>query len=262
MSSTTSHTGPAWWVPFYDELLAETLLVREDAAEVDATLDFLTEVLELSPAQGERVFDQCCGIGSLSSPLAARGFDVLGVDQAAAYIERARSEASSTPRAPNFVAADAAVFTADPRCHAGFNWWTSYGYAPTRSENRAMLERAFDSLLPGSLFALDTMNLAGVLRHFREIVTVERDTPLGLITMTRKSRVDLAAGRLLKRWTYEAAGERIAMHDTSLMLSMPHELGADLEATGFHVEAYFGGTDRSPLSIDDPRCIVLARRPA
>ncbi|QDV09446.1 Mg-protoporphyrin IX methyl transferase [Planctomycetes bacterium Poly30] len=262
MTLDTRNTKEAWWVPFYDDLLAETLLVREDPTEVEATVDFLMRILELAPGSGQRVLDQCCGIGSLSGPLAARGFDVLGVDQSAAYVERARRDTSAAGQRVNFVAADASAFTAEPACDAGFNWWTSYGYAPTREHNRNMLRGAFRSLAPGALFALDTMNLAGVLRAFQEEVVVQRETPRGLITMTRRSRVDLASGRLLKRWTYEADGEQLAVHDTSLMLSMPHELGADLEAAGFRVEAYFAGIDGASLTLDDPRCIVLARRPA
>ena len=185
MTRSPSNTEEAWWVPFYDDLLAETLLVREDAAEVDATVSFLIKTLELSAGTGQRVLDQCCGIGSLCAPLATRGFDVLGVDQSSAYIERARRDAGRTSAGTTFVAADAAEFVAEPACDAGFNWWTSYGYAPTREQNRAMLRGAFRSLGPGALFALDTMNLAGVLRGFREEVIVQRETPRGLITMTR-----------------------------------------------------------------------------
>ncbi len=258
MKSTRPPVAP-WWVPFYDDLLAETLLVREDKAEVETTIDFLIGALQLRPKAGQAVLDQCCGIGSLSSPLARRGFSVTGVDQSSAYVDRARAEASGDA---TFVAADAMEFVAEPPFDGGFNWWTSYGYAPTREQNRRMLARAYESLLPGARFALDTMNLPGVLRDFRETVTVERDTPMGRITVVRKSRVDLAAGRLLKRWTYTAEGEEVAAHDSSMMLSMPHELGADLEAAGFEVEEYFGGIDGAALALDDARCIVLARRPA
>lgn len=251
-------TAANWWVPFYDELLAETLLVRESQAEVTATIDFLERVLQLKAQTKQRVLDQCCGIGSLAAPLAERGFGVIGVDQSAEYIERARRSGAS---GATFAAADAVQFTANPGCHAGFNWWTSYGYAPTREQNRAMLEAAFRSLLPGARFALDTMNLAGVLRHFEETVTVVRETPKGEITMTRKSRMDLESGRLLKRWTYEIEGREISAHNTSLMLSMPHDLAEDLESAGFRVESFFAGTDGRSLSIDDARCIVLARKP-
>ncbi len=260
-SATHSATDTAdanWWVPFYDELLAETLLVRESQAEVAATLDFLQRMLGLQPATDQRVLDQCCGIGSLASPLAQRGFEVVGVDQSAQYIERAQREGA---RGTSFHAADAVEFIADPPCHGGFNWWTSYGYAPTREENRAMLTAAYRSLVPGARFALDTMNLAGVLRHFQETVTVVRETPKGEITMTRKSRVDLGAGRLLKRWTYETEGREISAHNTSMMLSMPHDLAADLESVGFEVESFFANTDGQDLTIDDARCIVLARKP-
>ena len=68
----------AWWQALYDELLAEVLLVRSEDAEQEATLAYLTEALDLAP--GRRVFDQCCGIGSLALPLARlerHGFLIL-----------------------------------------------------------------------------------------------------------------------------------------------------------------------------------------
>ena len=52
------HTAPAqWWHTLYDGLLADVLLEREPG-EVDETLRFLVDALQLRP--GQRVFDQCC----------------------------------------------------------------------------------------------------------------------------------------------------------------------------------------------------------
>ena len=64
-----------WWVPFYDYLLAEILLVR-DGAEITDTLSFLRRV---GLHDGDRVFDQCCGIGSLAASGCAHKKAPLGV---------------------------------------------------------------------------------------------------------------------------------------------------------------------------------------
>jgi 16S rRNA G1207 methylase RsmC len=57
-----------WWTELYDDHLADVLLEPSSPAEVDATLGFLVERLHLTPRA--RVFDQCCGTGRLSVPLA------------------------------------------------------------------------------------------------------------------------------------------------------------------------------------------------
>jgi 2-polyprenyl-3-methyl-5-hydroxy-6-metoxy-1,4-benzoquinol methylase len=84
-----------WWTTLYDDTLADMLLVRRNAEELRTTIAFLGEQLGLRP--GAVVFDQCCGIGSLSNPLAEAGARVVGVDQCAAYVERARRGARARP---------------------------------------------------------------------------------------------------------------------------------------------------------------------
>jgi 2-polyprenyl-3-methyl-5-hydroxy-6-metoxy-1,4-benzoquinol methylase len=95
-----------WWEPFYDDLLATMLLEQRSTVELEESVTFLVDVLGLAP--GARVFDQCCGIGQLALAFAARGHDVVAVDQAKGYVERARktppsgaSRSSSTPATPS-----------------------------------------------------------------------------------------------------------------------------------------------------------------
>ncbi|MFI6869350.1 class I SAM-dependent methyltransferase [Nocardia sp. NPDC050406] len=247
-----------WWAELYDELLAEHLLVRAEG-EVEPTLDFLVERLDIAP--GSRVFDQCCGIGSLAVPLAARGFDLVGVDQAASYIERARADARTAGVAAEFVAADACDYAPAKPVDAVFNWWTSFGYG-SDAENQRMLDRAFDALRPGGRFALDTMNLPGVLRGFRRDTVTRRTTPLGEVLLVRETSVDLAEGRMLKDWTYFVDGKFATRHHSSVRLYLPDTIVAMLRAAGFHDIDLYGDLSGGPLHLDSPRCILLARRPS
>ena len=246
-----------WWETLYDEWIAEALLVRADPSDVARTLDFLETTLRLDP--GAAVFDQCCGIGSLALPLAERGYHVIGVDQAASYIERALREAPASAR---FETADAFEFVATPACDAAFNWWTSYGYGDSTEENQKMLRRAFESLLPGGRFALDVPNLPGVLHSFEPDRTDERETPRGRVSMRRKSELDLEGGRLVKHWTFDVDGERRSRCTTSLQLALPSDHIAALESVGFRAVEAFGEIDGRALDLDAPRCILIAERPA
>jgi SAM-dependent methyltransferase len=240
-----------WWEPLYDDLLAELLLER---ADVDPTLDFLWSALDLT--RGARVLDQCCGIGSVAIPLAARGARVVGVDQSARYVERARSDASRAGVEVELAAADARTYLPPARVDAAFNWWTSFGYADDES-NARMLERAWAALVPGGAFALDFMNVAGVLRGFQRSVV---DRKHGIV-LVRETEVALDAGVMKKRWTYFLEDGRRVEKESAVRLYMPHDLAAMLRAAGFADVVLYGDVNREPLRLDSPRCIAVARRP-
>lgn len=247
-----------WWESLYDDWLADVLLTRGDAAEVTATLGFLTEALRLEA--GQRVFDQCCGIGSLSVPLAQAGYRVQACDLMPGYIERARSYASQQQVQVESCVADAFHFVAAP-CQAAFNWWTSFGYAPSDTENLRMLRCAYDSLLPGGRFALDFMNVPGVLRSFVPRVITQRQTPRGNVTLVRESEIDLRAMAMTKRWTYHLPDGSEKSHPSWVRMYLPHELEALLRRAGFEDVALYGDVDLSAIALDSPRCIAVARRP-
>lgn len=249
-----------WWERLYDDLLAEMLLERAGSADVDETLTFLEKALELAP--GARVFDQCCGIGSLSVPLAQRGFRVSGCDLMPAYIERAKGQASEHGVELDLVAADAFEHVAVPICDAAFNWWTSFGYATSDQQNARMLAKAFSSLGPNGRFALDFMNVPGVLRGFLPRVETKRNTRYGEVTLVRDSSIDLRAMAMTKRWSYRLPGGSLVEHDSWVRLYLPNELVSLLESVGFTDIELYGGLNFEVLTLDSPRCIVVARRPA
>jgi SAM-dependent methyltransferase len=237
----------AWWHELYDDLLADVLL--EDT-NVDAELQFLVEKLRIAP--GARVFDQCCGTGRLANPLAMWGADVIGVEQAERYVERARGASTSA----RFVVGDAFEFVPEQPCAAAFNWWTSFGYLADDAANARMLRRAFEALAPGGRFALDMPNVANLYAVFRpHEVTRKHD-----IVMLRESSLDLARGLLHKRWTF-LAGDRRVERTSTLRLYTPDQLVALLASVGFVEMETFGGVDGAPLALDRPRCIVVGVRP-
>ncbi len=61
----------AWWQSFYEDTPFELYLARTDAAELEETIAFLRDKLKL--VAGATIFDQCCGLGGMSIPLAKLG---------------------------------------------------------------------------------------------------------------------------------------------------------------------------------------------
>jgi SAM-dependent methyltransferase len=252
--------GPGnWWKSFYNEALPEDYLARVDTDELSATVSFLEEKLAVQP--GSTIFDQCCGIGSLSIPLGQRGARVIGVDQCEAYIRRARVEAEASHLACDFHVGDAFEFLPSRPCDAAFNWWTSFGYAVSDLQNSLMLRRAWEALRAGGWFALDFPNMAHLLRHFAPSI-VRRCGPDGAETMiVRESHIALDRGALEQRWTIDLPDGRRQIGHSSVRLYLAHHLANMLSDCGFEDIQFFGSVRGERLDLDSPRCICRARKP-
>jgi hypothetical protein len=125
-----------------------------------------------------------------------------------------------------------------------------------------MIKRAFEALKPSGRFALDFMNVPGVLRSFQPEVVTTRETRNGAIHLTRLSAMDPTTMTMHKTWRYQLAqGEHIE-HQSRVRMYTPRELGELFLGVGLREVRFFGGLDDDPLTLDSPRCIVLAKRPA
>lgn len=265
MTTTAAATNVAptddseWWKSFHVPEMADVHLVRSDPEELAATLEFLTEHLNLSA--GGRVYDQCCGIGSLTIALARRGLDAVGVDLCDFFIERAARDAEEAKADCQFHCADAFEFACAPPCDAVINWFSSFGYADRDEQNLVMLRRAWDSLRPGGRIALDLPNLPGLLRGFQRSL-VQRGKSAGRdVVVLRESTLNLTRGMLEQTWTWFVEGESPVERRSELRMYLPHQIGDMLAAVGFGDTRFFGSAGGEPLSLDSPRLLITARRP-
>ena len=214
--SNTKH--PAWWQSFYDDTPFELYMVRSNEAELEESIAFLREKLHLTA--GATIFDQCCGFGAMSIPLAERGFRMFGADLCKKYIAMAkqavasksdktksgktgsakgksRKTASSTAKLDaTFTVADAFDFVPRVACDAAFNWYTSFGYADEDEQNMKMVARAFAALKPGGHYALDFLNMPMIMQAFKTSMSTTLHSPQGDIVQTRKCSFDLYKGTM------------------------------------------------------------------
>ena len=248
-----------WWQTLYDDIVAELFLLRQDPRHTSHTAWFLIHTLGLDP--GTVVFDQCCGTGTMSLPMAEAGVRVVGVDQCEDYVRRANETATNKSLAAEFHAGDAFAFVASTPCDAAFNWNTGFGNDPSDNRNREMLRRAFESLRPGGRFALDYQHVARLLRDFQHALTYRLSRPGGEVLLVRESEPDLPAGLLRQVWTFVLPDGTRRVRRSVIRLYMPYDLAELLRSVGFTDVAFLGGTDGQPLTLDSPRCIATARRP-
>lgn len=260
MKNISEDHKDCWWEDLYDDLLADVLLENTNQQEVTDTVTFLESALAIS--EGASLFDQCCGTGRLSIPLAKKGYSVVGVDLIEGYIKTAREKSDASCLNPVLTVGDAFVYECSNACDGGFNWWTSFGYKMEDTENVVMLQRAFSSLRPGASFALDYMNVPGVLHHFKpEVVTEGVERGGQRMQLIRQSHCDVETGVLHKEWNYTLESGKHIQHHSMVRLYDPPTLKRLFEMAGFMNIRIFGDLDQSPITLNSPRCIVVGQRP-
>ena len=244
---------------FYDDHFAASRLAASEAAEAEAIADFVLTRLGL--AHGARLFDQCCGVGRISLALARRGIDVVGVDQSAAYVEAATERAAREGLPCTFVCADAFDFVCDEPCDGAINWYTSFGFSDRREANVQMLRNVLHSLKPRAGFLLEMRSLPGMFARGR-LYYVERfdeGSPDELLVV-HENLPSFGDGVMNSRRTYVAADGTRTVRELRLPMLMPHDAASMAREAGFVAVEVLAPDGRTPLSHEDPRCLIVASR--
>ena len=219
-------------------------------------VEVLVRLLRLR--DGTQVLDAPCGWGRHTNRLAARGCQVVGLDNDPLALERARKDAEAIGVAADYAEGDLrALPFEDARFDAVFNWRTSFGFFDEEG-NRKQLAEFARVLRPGGRLAMDLHSRDDVLRRMPPrgaLVGVdERDDDF----LIERVRFDPLAGR--------SRTERIVIRDGRVrrfrfsLQVLPASILRDwLREAGFSdVQAY--GQDGEPLRFDSRRLVMLATR--
>lgn len=255
-----TRTDQQWWTMFFDESYGEWGLAGIDEDITTRSVAFLWDRLGLGRAS--RVFDQCCGIGRISIPLAARGAEVVGVDITEAYITAARSQAKrhNVMDQCEFYCADGFQFVSPRPCDAAINWFTSFGYGEDDEQNVLMLRCVFDSLAGGGLLALDLQNIPRIMRDFQHSI-VQQPEVGSVALVIQRNTPDFRAGMMCSEWLIVDQDGKKRSREIKTRMFMPHEVVRMLARVGFVDMELYGSTEGESFSLDSRRCIVIARRP-
>lgn len=134
----------------------ETFLSPDNHAPVDRELAFITSYLPVM--EYRRLLDIPCGIGRHAGPLAALGYDVLGIDRSEAALAVAHSQYPGV----EFLALDMFALSSIRRTFdAVLCLWQSFGYGDS-AQNREWLRTVRQVLRPGGRVLLDIYNADAV----------------------------------------------------------------------------------------------------
>jgi 2-polyprenyl-3-methyl-5-hydroxy-6-metoxy-1,4-benzoquinol methylase len=150
---STSATSP-WFKEWFNSPYYHKLYFNRDQSEAAAFIDKL--LVRLQPGKDCRMLDIACGKGRHSRYLAAKGFDVTGIDLAEESIEEAKQ--FENDHLQFFVHDMRQLFMVNYFDYA-FNFFTSFGYFKTQRENDAAIRTISDALKPNGTLVMDYLNV-------------------------------------------------------------------------------------------------------
>lgn len=159
-----------WYKEWFDSDYYHKLYFNRDEAEAHAFIDRLLQ--HLKPAPQSRMLDAGCGRGRHSRYLAAKGFDVTGIDLSFRSIHFAQPYESENL---HFYQQDMRLPSWINYFDYAFNFFTSFGYFHTRRENEDAVRSLVNNIKPGGSVLFDYLNVHYAEEHLvhNEVKTIE-----------------------------------------------------------------------------------------
>ena len=158
--AATATEEQAWYRNWFNSPYYHLLYEQRDEKEAAAFIDRLIE--KLQPPPSARMLDIACGKGRHSIHLAAKGFQVTGIDISPKSILAA--QAMSNEQLDFYIHDMRLPFRINYYDYA-FNFFTSFGYFDTLREHQKALRNMAASIRKGGYFILDYLNPVYTAKH-------------------------------------------------------------------------------------------------
>ncbi|MCJ7811234.1 MAG: methyltransferase domain-containing protein, partial [Dehalococcoidia bacterium] len=228
------HEEDSFW-----ETVRPVLFTARRWEETPREVEAMVSLLGLSP--GARVLDLCCGVGRHSLEFARRGFQVMGVDRTATYLQEARRRAAEQDLQVEFSREDMRTFVRPWAFDAVINYCTSFGYFESEENDRRVLAYAHRSLGASGVLLMEMMGKEILARVFSERGWREED---GMpILEDRKLTPDWST--IHNRWIILEDGDRREVTLTTRLYSAA-ELSRLLKEAGLSKVDVYGDFSGAP----------------
>lgn len=245
-----TETAP-WFKDWFNSPYYHQLYFKRDECEAAAFIDKLID--HLKPAAASLMLDIACGRGRHSRMLAAKGFNVTGIDLSTDSIKEAKK----------YECENLQFFLHDMRLpfwinyfDYAFNFFTSFGYFKTRREHDNAIRTIAQSLQTNGIFVIDYLNAHYAEDHFVHKSDIEIDDVTYLITKwfdeTHFYKKIVVEDEALKSpLTYQETVAKFSLGDFTEMLSYQQlqiqEVFGDYSFNDYHVK-------------NSPRMIIIAKK--
>ncbi len=240
-----------WYKSWFNSTYYHKLYFDRDETEAEAFIERLLQYLK--PAPGSRMVDIACGKGRHSRFLAAKGFNVTGIDISADSIAAAKDLEKENLQ---FFVHDMRLLFWINYFDFAFNFFTSFGYFSTRREHDDAMRTIAASLKKGGTVIIDYLNV-----HFIE----ER------LVQTEEKKIGDTTYNLLRWHDDTHFYKKISVADPALDKPLEHiekvakfSLGDFTDMLAFQrlqVTQVFGDYHLSQYDVrNTPRMIIIAKK--
>jgi SAM-dependent methyltransferase len=219
--------GKPWFEEVFDENYLRTLpFLTPQATESEA--DFVVESLAVEP--GASILDVGCGYGRHSMELAARGYNMVGLDLSLPLLLRGADEAQRRGLNINFVHGDMRDMHFEAPFDGAFCLFATFGYFDDETNKQAAQQIA-KALKPGARLVLEVLNRDYLIRDLPTRVWWEGD---GCVILEEVD-FNYFSSRVTSTRSIAFEDGRQLEQEISIRAFALHELGKLLHAAGFRV---------------------------
>ncbi|MBL7645057.1 MAG: class I SAM-dependent methyltransferase [Candidatus Hydrogenedentes bacterium] len=248
--STERTVEKDWFAHAFDALYPVVYAHRTVEA---ATAESAFAIEQLRLCKSCSVLDLCCGNGRHMVHLLKHTPHVVGLDYSPDLLEIARKQLGTTG---HLLRGDMRAIPFRGAFDALANFFTSFGYFCSESENLAVAQGIARALKPGGRFFVDYLNPAYLRAH----LDPESLRVSGRFEIRERRWIDETTRRVNKITEVERDGAIINRSSESVRLYERSELLALLERAGLRMESCYGNYDGDPVREDTPRQIVVGTR--
>lgn len=255
MSVAVPSLSQGWWSDFFHGPVADAqrrmYSPQQSVAEAQLAADLLGLAL---PA---KLLDVPCGTGRIAVELAAKGYDVTGVDLTAEYLDDARAAAASRHVSLALHESDMRDLPWRDEFDAAICFGNSFGYFD-RAGNAEFVAAVRRTLRPGGVFVLQTYLAAeSILPSLRGRSWYEFDD----VTLLHDPVYDPRRGVIETAYTFLRGGQadrRQAVYQVYML----RELVALVEEAGFTEVEPLGNQRDEPFAAGSPVLHLRAVKPS
>jgi SAM-dependent methyltransferase len=215
-----------------------------NAPDTDAAVETLASLASVSG--GRRILELGVGTGRLALPLAARGFDVHGIDASRSMVERLRAKPGGD--GVTVTVADFATVPVDGAFDLVFVAYNTLFNLPTPEAQRSCLAAVADRLVPDGRFVVEAF-VPDPARHEREMGVEVRGVELDRVLL-HVFRHEPADRTIVNQTVVLAHGQPAAIYPARLRYASPEELDAMAADAGLVLRQRWAGWDRQPYLAD------------
>jgi SAM-dependent methyltransferase len=214
------------------------------------------KILKLADFQGGAILDLACGPGRHSIPLAAKGYQVTGVDLTKCLLEKAAAAAQKAGVQVEWVQEDMRRYVRPDAFSLAICMYNSFGYFEDREDDFVTVTKVYENLKPGGAFVLECAGKEPLAGRFQSYTGFKK--PDGQqVFMTREILADWTR---TKNETLVIRGDRVQRFPYLLNLYSGQELKELFKRAGFDVSVY-GSLDGAPYDNEAWNLFAVGRKP-